>query len=185
MKRLLFLAAILLPILGYSQSIVFCPKIDIINISNIEGDTYIVFQDSRTYEKKLKEKCSKEELILAISNYIEQSFPEVNITFLLENQFSEKPKENEITYKIDIKQFDVTFYSGMYVSYTKLLVDIYDFRNGKNSYSFECNGKGNQLNVLGYKSAKIATNSGFKVAFNEFTPILENGIKGELQETTE
>ena len=170
----------ILPLFGYSQSIVFCPKIDIVNISNIEGNATIVFTDSRTYEKKLKEKCSKEELILAISNYIEQSFPKLNITFLLENQFGEKPKENEITYSIDIKQYDVTFYSGMYVSYTKLLVEIYDYRNEENIYSFECNGKGNQLNALGYKSAKIASNSGFKVAFNEFVPILEDGMKGKF-----
>ena len=180
MKKLLFLTVMILPLSGYSQSIVFCPKIDIINISNIEGNATVVFTDSRTYEKKLKEKCSKEELILTISNYIEQSFPKVNITFLLENQFNEKPKENRITYKIDINQYDVTFYTGMYVSYTRLLVKVYDYRNGENISSFECNGKGNQLNALGYKSAKIATNSGFKVAFNEFVPIFESGIKGEF-----
>lgn len=179
MKKLLFLAVMILPLLGYSQSIVFCPKIDIVNISDIEGDAYVVFNDSRTYEKKLKEKCTKEELILAISNYIEQSFPKMNITFLPENQFSEKPEANRITYKIDIKQYDVTFYSGMYVSFTKFLIEIDDFRNGEKTYSFECNGKGNQLNALGYKSAKIASNSGFKVAFNEFISIFENGMKGK------
>lgn len=180
MKKLLLLTVIILPLLGYSQSIVFCPKINISNISNIEGNATVVFADSRTYEKKLKEKCSKEELILKISNYIEQSFPKVDITFLPENKFNEKPEKNKITYKIDIVQYDVTFYTGMYVSHTKLLVEIYDCRNGKNTYSFECKGEGNQLNVLGYKSAKIATNSGFKVAFNEFIPIFENGIAGKL-----
>jgi len=180
MKKILVLAVMILPLLGYSQSIVFCPKINIVNISNTEGDAYVVIKDSRTYEKKLKEKCSKEELILEISKYIEQSFPDVNITFLPENQFSEKPQENKITYKIDIKQYDVTFYSGMYVSHTNLFLEIFDYRNGENSYSFECKGEGNQLNTLGYKSAKIASNSGFKVAFNEFVPIFENGMKGKF-----
>jgi hypothetical protein len=180
MKKLLFLSVMILPLLGYSQSLVFCPKIDVANISNIEGDAYVVIKDSRTHEKKLKEKCSKEELIVELSNYIEQSFPKMNITFLLENQFSEKPKENRITFKIDIAKYDVTFYTGMYVSFTKFLIEIYDFRNGEKIYDRECNGKGSQLNFLGYKSAKIASNSGFKVAFNEFTTIFENRMKGKL-----
>lgn len=180
MKKLLFLAVMILPLLGYSQSVVFCPKIRIDSISNIEGDAYVVFKDSRTYAKKLKEKCSKEELILTISTYIEQSFPKVNITFLPENQFNEKSGKNKITFKIDIKQYDVTFYSGMYVSYTNFLVEIDDFRNGEKIYNSECNGKGSQFNMLGYKSAKIASNSGFKVAFNEFTTIFENRMKGKL-----
>lgn len=180
MKKLLLLAVMILPLLGYSQSVVFCPKIDIVNVSDIEGDAYVVFNDTRTYEKKLKEKCTKEELILAISDYIKQSFPKTNITFLPENQFSEKPEANSITYKIDIIQYDVTFYTGMYVSHTNLRVEIFDYRNGENTYSFECKGEGNQFNALGYKSAKIASNSGFKVAFNEFTTIFENGMKGKF-----
>lgn len=180
MKNLLFLAVMILPLLGYSQSIVFCPKIDIVNISNIEGDAYVVIKDSRTYAEKLKEKFSKEELILQLSNYIEQSFPKMNITFLPENQFSEKPQDNIITFKIDMAKYDVTFYTGMYVSFTKFLVEIDDYRNEEKIYNRECNGKGSQLNVLGYKSAKIASNSGFKVAYNEFTTIFENRMKGKL-----
>ena len=183
MKRLTLLILTIIPSLIFAQSFVFCPKIDIQNKISIEGDAYIVFKDSRIYEKKLKEKCSAEELINSFSNYINETFPNMNIIFLEENQYDKEAKDKNITFKIELKRYDATFYSNMYDSYSKFLIDIYDYRNGHRTFSAECNGKGSQFNMLGYKSGKIASNSSFKRAYVEFVTLFEAGIKGDLIET--
>ena len=163
-----------------AQSYVFCPKIDILNKFNTEGLAYVVFKDDRIFEKKLKEKCSSKELTQYFANYIQESFPKLNIIFLRDSQFDEESIENSITYKIEIKRYDATFYTGMYVSYSKFLVEIHNNRNGHKIYKYECNGKGSQFNALGYKSGKIASNSSFSHAFIEFVTIFEDGVKGNL-----
>src|SRR5690606_27070810 len=163
-------------------SFVFCPKIKIQNTFEEKGNAYLVFKDSRIYEKKLKEKCSRAEIIQIFSDYLTAAFPKVKINLLDENQYNENPKDNGITYKIDISKYDVTFYMGMYVSHTKLNLTIFDLRNGYEKYEYEVNGKGSQWNAFGRASAKKASNASFERAFNEFISIFKDGIVGELLE---
>jgi len=182
MTKLSLLILLIFSTSAYSQSFVFCPKIKIQNTFEIEGNAYIVFKDTRTYEKKLKEKCSKEEIILSFSDYLSTTFPKLKITLLNEAQYNDKPKDNEITYKIDISKYDVTFYTGMYVSNTKLNLTILDLRNGYEKYKYEFNGKGSQWNAFGRSSGKKASNSSFERAFNEFILTFKDGILGEFPE---
>lgn len=182
MKGLIFLIILNIPISGISQSFVFCPKFEVENEINIEGSIFLVYRDSRTYEKKLKEKCSKEEVLGIFTNYIETTYPKLKITVLGESQYTEKPVKDQITFKIDLKRYDATFYTGMYVSYTKFLVEIHDLRNGNNIMEYEFNGKGSQWNAGGYSSGKKASNNSFKRAISEFILIIEKVINGKIEQ---
>lgn len=184
-KYLLLIIILNIPLLGISQSFVFCPKIKIDNKIDIEGNISLVFRDSRTYEQKLKEKCSKEEIFTAITDFIKTTFPNMEITVLEDSQYSMEPIINKITFKIDLKKYDATFYTGMYVSYTKFLVKTYDFRDSQKKLEFEFNGKGSQFNVGGYSSAKKASRNSFNRAMNEFTLVIEKVIDGDIVQQTE
>ncbi len=173
-----------IPLFGRSQSFVYCPKIKAENQINIEGDLFIVYRDSRTYEKKLKEKCSKEEIFAAFTSYIKTTYPKVKITVLEGNQFTEKPIKGQITFKIDFKRYDATFYSGMYVSYTKILVKIFDFRKKEKILEYELNGKASQFNVGGHSSGKKASRNSFNRAISEFILIVEKVIEGKTIQPT-
>lgn len=184
-KYLLLFIILNIPFFGISQSYVFCPKGEIENQIDIEGNVFFVFRDSRTYEQKLKEKCTKEEVFAAVTNYINSTFPNVKTTVLEENQYTEQPISDQITFKIDLKKYDATFYTGVYVSYTKLLVKIYDYRKGSEIFEFEINGKGSQFNTLGYSSGKKASTKSFNRAMNEFNLVIEKVIEGNMEQQKE
>lgn len=184
-KYLLLFIILNIPFFGISQSYVFCPKVEIENQIEIEENVFLVFRDSRTYEQKLKEKCTKEEVFAAFTNYINSTFPNIKTTVLEENQYSEQPKSDQITFKIDLKKYDATFYTGVYVSYTKLLVKIYDYRKGSEIFEFEFNGKGSQFNTLGYSSGKKASTKSFNRAMNEFNLVIEKVIEGNMEQQKE
>lgn len=178
LKYLIIIVMFNIPHFGISQSFVFCPKIKVENKINIEGDILLVFRDSRTYEQRLKEKCSKDEVFAAVATYIKTTFPNVKTTVLEDDQYSMKPNSNQITFKIDLKKYDVTFYTGMYVSYTKFLVRVHDLRDNEKILEFEFNGKGAQFNTMGKSSGKKASKNSFNRAMNEFTLIIEKVIDG-------
>lgn len=169
MKIVLYVLLIAFPLKGFSQSFVFCPEIktDVkqgLNDINIS----IVFKDSRVYEKKVKEKCTKNEIFNEFVSCIRRTYPDIKITFLDENNFDETPRNNIITIKIDLYKYNVTFYTGMYIANTKYQVKIFDYRNGVKIIQDTISGEGKQFNSLGFKSGKIASNSSFKEAFDKF-----------------
>lgn len=175
MKNILFVLLITMPLLGFCQSLVFFPEIkteerQILN----DVDLSIVFKDSRTYKKKLKEKCTKTEIFTEFANCLRRTYPNMKITILEENQFEENPTKGNITLKIDLQKYDVTFYSEMYIAYTKYNVKIVDYRNGENIIEDTITmGEGKQLDELPYKSAEISSNRSFKQAFDRFTSMLD------------
>lgn len=174
MKKIFFVLFVTFLLLGSCQSFVFCPEIkteERISLKDVELS--IVFKDSRVYEKKVKEECTKTEIFAEFINCFRQTFPNIKITVLDENKLDENPTKGNITLKINFQKYDVTFYTGMYIANTKYEVIILDNRNGQNIIKETITGKGKQFNALGYKSAKIALNSSFKEAFDGFTILLD------------
>ena len=175
MKNILFVLILIFPLLGFCQSLVFRPDIKTVErLSLKDVELSIVFNDSRVYEKKLKEKCTKTEVFDEFVNSFERTYPNAKITVLEENKFEEDPLKGNITLKIDFKKYDVTFYTGTYIANTKYEVKIFDYRNEEKMITdTTIMGEGTQVNLLGYKSAKISSNSSFKQAFDSFATMLD------------
>lgn len=175
MKRLIILILLIIPISGFCQSFVFCPEIKTeakqgFNDLNVS----IVFKDSRVYEKRIKAQCPKEEILDVFVNSIKRTFPNLKITVLDESKFDENPLEGTITFKINLKKYEATFYPGVYIANTNYEVILFDNRNGINIIKDTITGEGKQFNALGYKSGKIASNSSFKRAFDQFILMFDN-----------
>lgn len=175
MKNLLILILLVIPNSGFCQSFVFCPEIKTearqeFNDLNVS----IVFRDSRVYEKKIKKQCTKEEIFTVFVSSIVKTFPNLKITTLDESKFDENPEEGNITFKVNFKKYDATFYPGVYVANTSYEVILFDCRNKIKIFKDTILGSGNQFNALGIKSGKIASNSSFKRAFDKFILMFEN-----------
>ncbi len=175
MKNIWFVLLIILPFWGISQSLVFFPDIKTQERLNLkDAELSIVFKDSRVYEKELNEKCTKSEIFAEFTNCLRRSYPSIKITVLEENKFEEKPIKGNLTLKIDFLKYDVTFYSGIYIAYTKYDVKIIDYRNGENIIEDTITmGEGKELDELAFKSAEISSNRSFKQAFDRITSILD------------
>ena len=175
MKNILCVLLITMPLLGFSQSLVFFPDIKTEERLNLkDAELSIVFKDSRVYEKKLNEKCTKTEIFDEFANCLRRSYPNIKINVLEENRFEENPIKGNLTLKIDFQKYDVTFYTGMYIAYTKYDVKIVDYRNGENIIEDTITmGEGKQLDDLAFKSAEISSNRSFKQAFDRFTSMLD------------
>jgi len=177
MKRLIILILLIIPISGFCQSFVFCPEIKTeakqgFNDLNVS----IAFKDSRVYEKRIKVQCTKEEIFDVFVNSIMRTFPNLKITVLDESEFDENPAEGSVTFKINLKKYEATFYPGVYIANTNYEVILFDYRNGINIIKDTISGDGKQFNALGYKSGKIASNSSFKRAFDKFVLLFDNLI---------
>lgn len=175
MKRLIILILLIIPISGFCQSFVFCPEIKTeakqgFNDLNVS----IVFKDSRVYEKRIKLQCPKEEIFAVFVNSIMRTFPNLKITVLDESKFDENTEEGNVTFKINLKKYEATFYPGVYIANTNYEVILFDNRNGINIIKDTITGEGKQFNALGYKSGKIASNSSFKRAFDQFILMFDN-----------
>ena len=89
MKRLLFILFTALPFIGFSQSFVFCPEIKTETRQGLnDAKLSIVFKDSRRFDKKLKEKCTKTEIFNEFVSCINRTYPTAKITLLDENSFN-------------------------------------------------------------------------------------------------
>jgi S1-C subfamily serine protease len=153
----------------HSQSFVFCPSIEVPERNGLQNtEISIVFKDSRTYEKKLKENCQKSDIFYEFANYISQAYPKLKLTFLDESLFSEDPKEGKITLKINLIKYDATFKLGTYNSITKFDVEICDYRNEQNKIEYTFIGQDKQWNTSGFINGKIASNNSFRSAFIKF-----------------
>ena len=177
MKKLIILILLIIPISGFCQSFVFCPEIKTETKQGFEGlNINVVFKDSRVYEKRIKVQCSREEIFDVFVNSIIQTFPNLKISILDESKFDENPAEGTVTFKINLRKYEATFYSGVYIANTNYEVLLFDNRNGINIVKDTITGEGKQFNSLGYKSGKIALNSSFKRAFDKFVLLFDNLI---------
>ena len=175
MKKIIILILLIIPISGFCQSFVFCPEIKTEVKQGFDGiKINVVFKDSRVYEKRIKVQCSKEEIFDVFVTSILRTFPYLNITVLDESKFDENPVEGSVTFKINLKKYEATFYPGVYIANTNYEVLLFDNRNGINIIKDTISGEGKQFNALGYKSGKIASNSSFKRAFDQFIMMFDN-----------
>lgn len=177
MKKLLLFILLTIPISGFCQSFVFCPKIKTEQKQGFEGlSIFIVFKDSRVYEKKLIEKCTKNEIFSEFVNCIKNTYPDIKINVLDENKFDENPIEGAITFKIDLQIYDATAHPGwVSTANTKYEVKIFDYRNGVNIIKDTITGQGKKYNGMGFnKSGKEASDISFKKAFDQFILMFDN-----------
>jgi hypothetical protein len=175
MKKLFLALFVAIPLFGLCQSYVFCPEIKTEVKHGLSGmDVSFVFKDSRVYEKKLNEKCTKTEIFNEFANCFYRTYPDIKISILDENDFDKNPAKGIFTLKIDFLDYEATFYTGMYIANTKFLVKIFDNRDGEYFNQDTIMGYGKQFNALGFKSGKIALNSSFKEAFDKFTLLADN-----------
>ncbi len=166
---------IIIPTSLLSQSYVFCPEIRTEPKNGLEGlNIFVAFKDSRVYEKKLVEKCTKDVIFSVFVNCIAKTYPDVNISILDENSFDQDLEEGTITLTINLLKYDATFYPGVYIANTSYEATLIDNRDGRKIFRDTISGSGNQFNALGNKSAKIASNSSFKRAFEKLILMLEN-----------
>lgn len=175
MKKLIILILLAIPLIGMSQSYVFFPEIKTEQRQEFNDiKISVVYKDSREYDKKLKEKCTKEDIFNAFTNYIAQTFPNLNLSILSGDKFEENPEEGEITLKINLLKYDAAFYPSVYVANTNYLAILIDNRNGLKIYRDTIKGAGNQFNAFGAKSGKIALNNSFQKAFDKLTLFFDN-----------
>lgn len=177
MKKLIILILLIIPISGFCQSFVFCPEIKTEAKQGFEGlNINVVFKDSRVYEKKLIEKCTKDQIFSAFVSCITKTYPDIKVNVLDENRFDDNPTEGIITFKIDLLKYDATAKPGwVSVANTKYIVKIFDCRNGINIIKDTIIGEGIKYNGMGFnKSGKEASDISFKQAFDKFILMFEN-----------
>ncbi|MDP3399041.1 MAG: hypothetical protein Q8S23_07825 [Bacteroidales bacterium] len=185
MKKLLTLILLTIPIIGMSQSYVFCPEIKTEQRQGFNDiKISVVFKDSREYDKRVIEKCTKEDIFNSFTNFISQTFPSFDLAVLSEDKFQEDAAEGEVRLKIDILKCDATFYPGVYVSNTSYFVTMIDNRSGLKIYRDSIKGAGNQFNLLGMKSGKIALNSSFQRAFDQFVLMFDKLLPNYVESYT-
>ncbi|MGA3013060.1 MAG: SHOCT domain-containing protein [Bacteroidales bacterium] len=177
MKNLLSLFFITLSLAGFSQSFVFCPVITTTIKKGLDDiDVSIVFKDSRVYEAKLKENCTKSSIYSEFVSCFNQTFQNVKLNVLDESKFGETAVKGSITIYIDIKDYEAIFSRIQYVAKTKFDARIVD-RIGRDStlqeiFSGEAIGKNKGFSV-GFKSAMVASNMSFQEAFDKFVLFMD------------
>ncbi len=179
MKKALFIILFVLPNIVLSQSFIFCPEIQTKEKDGFkEVEISFVFEDARLYDKKKKEKCTKEEIFEKFVECIKQTYPNMKVKVLDNKKFYEPPAKGVITVKIELTKYDATFNTGMYRSNTVYKVKMFDLRNNKeNIIEQVISGEGKQFNALGFTSAKIASNISFRAAFDNFEVLFDKFSK--------
>ncbi len=183
MKKKTLLFALLMPILSFSQSYVFCPEIEASTRPALPVDEIsIVFKDSRTYEKKLKEKCSRNEIFTEFVSSLREAYPGLKINQLDDGNYNDTPKKGVLTVKVQFTKYDATFYPGIFIAKTSYSVHVLDYRGQSKTSEGQFIGEANQFNALGNTSAKKALNTSYQRAFDEFLVFLESEVTPQEKE---
>jgi len=191
MKKLLTVLFITFSLSGFSQSYVFCPEITTrVKQGLNDVDVSIVFRDSRVYEAKLKENCTKSSIFSEFVSCFNRTFQNAKLNILDESKFDENPIKGSITIYIDLKQYEAIFSRTQYVAKTKFEARLVDNRGRdsttKEIFTGEAIGKNKGFSV-GFKSAVVASNMSFQEAFDKFVLLVDkyarstNGQKSEKQ----
>lgn len=182
MKNLFLLIFLSIPLIGLSQSYVFCPEIKTIQRQGFsETKISIVYKDSREYDRKLKEKCTKDEIFNSFTNNLAKTFPDFSISVLAEDQYDSLPQNGEVRLKLNLLKCDATFYPAVYVSNTDYFVTMIDNRKEQKIYTDTIKGAANQFNMWGLKSGKIALNNSFQIAYDKLVMLFDKLLPGYVQ----
>jgi hypothetical protein len=181
MKKLLFILFVTFSLSGSSQSFVFCPDIKTTVKQGLNDvDVSIVFRDSRVYEAKLKENCTKSSIFSEFVTCFNQTFQNVKLNVLDESKFNENPVKGSISFYIDLKDYEAIFSRIQYVAKTKFEVRMIDRRGidstTKEIFTGEAIGKNKGFSV-GFKSAMVASNMSFQEAFDKFVLWVDKNVR--------
>lgn len=176
MKKIFFIL-LFVPFLGMSQSFIFCPKIKVeVKNSTSNEKVNIVFKDSRTYEKKVKDKCSCSKIFDAFYKYTVKAFPNVPVVLLTNENFDAQANKGEVTCKINFIKYEAVFDKGTYTATVRFDVSIIDNRSKLKLSNKLISAEESKFNLWGFKSGKMATNDSFKKTFDEFVILLEKTL---------
>lgn len=161
-----------------------------------ENDTInLSIFDGRTLTKKSRIKCTSEELIENIANFIKTAYPNAYINIMPPQSYYEKAKENNITIKIGISAYHAAFgadiktgignvggkiaYSifpeGKWNALTALYVKVYDYRNNNRIMKETSISKdASKPNIGGYNTAKKILNTTYLNANTDMLFFIDN-----------
>ena len=176
MKKILFILLICFGFSSTAQTFVFCPNIEVPRIINIEDSVYIVLEDLRPKQKKLKEKCSKEELIKEVKDLFSEVFKGKSI-FKEIDEIGSIKNENRIIFNIQLKNYHTSFRQAKYYAKTIFSLNIIDSSQNQIIAYEEFRGTDSKFNTFGFKSGKIASNNSFRDAFNDMVASMESSVK--------
>jgi len=179
MKRVILFLLILLPLSAFAQSYVFPPQLKRVEPKSGLSDVKlsVVFQDNRTFERKLNERCTKDELYAIFVDYLGQAFPNAQVTLIPEDRYNEDPQSGTILLKLNLLKFESTLLSTVYIASVRIEAKIIDNSGDIQSvYEEKIKIEGRQMNTLGHTSGHIGLNNSFKKAFNKLTDFLENSL---------
>lgn len=168
MKKFILFFLLLIPVTGIAQSYVFAPEIKFNERPGLDSvKVSVVFQDNRTYTRKLNERCTKDELFQIFAGYIQKSLPGVSLNVLEEERYNDEPQQGVVTLKINLLKYESVLMNTVYIAPTKYKVVLTDNRGEPKEFSETITIEARQMNTLGHKSGQIAANTSFRKALEK------------------
>ena len=168
MKKFILFFLLLIPVTGIAQSYVFAPEIKFNERPGLGSvKVSVVFQDNRTYTRKLNERCTKDELFQIFAGYIQKSLPGVSLNVLEEERYNDEPQQGVVTLKINLLKYESVLMNTVYIAPTKYKVVLTDNRGEPKEFSETITIEARQMNTLGHKSGQIAANTSFRKALEK------------------
>lgn len=174
---ILFLLTLLPLNIIAQQFFVFCPEFDVKTKVDAKGTAYLVIKDGREFGKKHKEKrqdCNSQETLELITSFVKGSFPYIKFILIDESQFNEEPKEDAITFKVELKQFDAYVKSYVWYANTDFQISVFDNRNDEEPVVVNSKGLGKFASIISKGQGRTAARNSFKTAFDRVLVIIEN-----------
>lgn len=176
MKRVILFLLILLPLSAFAQSYVFPLQLKRVEPKSGLSDVklLVVFQDNRTYERKLNERCTKDELYAIFVDYLSQTYPNAKVMLLPEDRFGDAPERGGLLLRINLLKFESTLMSTLYIASVRMEAELSDSRGEETKvYEEKIRIEGRQMNTLGHTSGHIGLNNSFKKAFDKLTKMFD------------
>lgn len=174
MKKIIIFLLLLIPVAGIAQSYVFPPEIKFKEMPGLDSvKVSVVFQDNRTYTRKLNERCTKEELFQIFAGYIQKSLPGVSLTVLEEEKYNDEPQSGVVTLKINLLKYESVLMNTVYIAPTKYKVVLTDKRGEPKEFTETITIEARQMNTLGHKSGQIAANTSFRKALEKLISMFD------------
>ena len=184
MRRILFVFLLMICCNTFAQKLyVWAPENEIPSPRPLfqKSDTiHLSIFDGRTLTKKSRIKCTSEELVNDIANFIKLAYPNANIKVMPPQSYYEEAKENVITIKIGISAYHAAFGAdikvgigsvggkfsygilgeGKWNALTAFYVRVYDYREGNRIIKETAIAKdASKPNMGGYRTAKNILNT--------------------------
>jgi hypothetical protein len=148
---------------------VWCPEATNLTIRTEElkdVNLNVLIQDSRTFTKKVRSKCTSETIVNTCIDNISQSFPSARINIVSDNQKKNQP--GEIFIRIEVKSYYSIFNSPHWIGQTVFNIEIVDSRIGDvKIYSNKIVQECKLYNTNGFNTGKKSLNNSYVEAISE------------------